>query len=256
MKPILKPCLGFLAAWLMLADGQAAEVAVAVASNFTAPMQRIAADFERDTGHKATLSFGATGKFYAQISHGAPFEVLLSADDETPARLENEGYAVKGSRFTYAIGRLVLWSPQPGRVDTQGAVLAKADFNRLAIANPKTAPYGKAAVEALTKTGLLKKVQSKFVYGESINQAVQYAMTAAEIGFVAKSSMKGKDMLKFKEGKDYIDVDPSLYAPIDQGIVILKHGENNPEAKAFYDFIMSNKAKDIFHTYGYLVPQR
>ena len=125
---------------------QADELQIAVAANFTAPAKRIAADFEKDSGHKAQLIFGATGKFYAQIKNGAPFDVLLAADDETPTKLEKEGATVVGSRFTYAIGRLVLWSAKPGYVDAQGEVLKKGEFQHLAIANPKTAPYGAAAV--------------------------------------------------------------------------------------------------------------
>ena len=135
------------------------DVAVAVAANFTAPMQKIAAEFEKDTGHKAQLSFGATGKFYAQIQNGAPFEILLSADDTTPDKLEKEGAAVAGSRFTYAIGRLVLWSAKAGYVDDAGEVLKKGDFAHLSIANPKLAPYGQAAIETLTALNLLDAVQ-------------------------------------------------------------------------------------------------
>ncbi len=146
---------------------QAAEVQVAVAANFTAPMQKIAAEFAKDTGHKALLSFGATGKFYAQIKNGAPFQVFLAADDKTPAKLEAEGDTVPGSRFTYAIGTLVLWSAKSGFVDDQGEVLKKGAFKHLAIANPKTAPYGAAAVAALTKLGLLESIQSRFVTGEN-----------------------------------------------------------------------------------------
>lgn len=145
--------LRVLAVWsfAFLASAQATEVSVAVAANFTAPMQKIAAAFEQDTGHKAILSFGSTGKFYAQIKNGAPFQVLLSADDETPARLEREGAAVPGTRFTYATGRLVLWGWQAGYVDAQGAVLRKGAFEHLAMADPKLAPYGAAALEVIHK---------------------------------------------------------------------------------------------------------
>ena len=139
-------------------------------------LQKIAAEFEKDTGHKITLAFGATGKFYAQITNGAPFEVFLSADDETPARLENEGRAVKGLRFTYAIGKLALWSAAANYVDSQGDVLAKGDFKHIALANPKTAPYGAAAMETLKALGLADKVAAKVVQGENIGQ------TRREIG--------------------------------------------------------------------------
>lgn len=162
-----RPVLTSAAVLLAFAPlAQADEVAVAVAANFTAPMQKIAAEFEKDTGHKAVLSFGATGKFYAQITNGAPFEVLLSADDETPAKLEKEQAGVAGSRFTYAIGKLVLWSAKPGYVDSKGEVLKKGEFARLSIANPKTAPYGQAAMEALDKLKLLPALQPKIVQGK------------------------------------------------------------------------------------------
>ena len=147
--------LGVLIAGSLSASARAAEVSVAVASNFTAPMQKIAAAFEQDTGYKAVLAFGSTGKFYAQIRNGAPFQIMLSADDETPARLEREGFGVSGTRFTYAIGRLVLWSRQPGAVDDKGEVLSSGRFERIALADPKLAPYGAAAVEVLRGLGLM-----------------------------------------------------------------------------------------------------
>ncbi|MEI6115348.1 MAG: molybdate ABC transporter substrate-binding protein, partial [Burkholderiales bacterium] len=155
-------------------SAQAAEVIVAVAANFTAPMQKIAAQFERETGHKAILSFGATGKFYAQIRNGAPFQVLLSADDTTPAQLEKDGLGVSGSRFTYAIGKLVLWSKQTNFVDDKGEVLKSGKFDRLALADPKLAPYGAAAIEAMTKMGLQSQLAPKVVQGENISQAFQF----------------------------------------------------------------------------------
>ncbi|MCC8986143.1 MAG: molybdate ABC transporter substrate-binding protein, partial [Candidatus Contendobacter sp.] len=190
MKPRF---VGLLAGLTLAASGlatQAAEVQVAVAANFTAPMQKIAAEFAKDTGHKALLAFGATGKFYAQIKNGAPFQVFLAADDQTPAKLEAEGDAVPGSRFTYAIGTLVLWSAKPDVVDDQGAVLKKGEFKHLAIANPKTATYGAAAVNVLTKLGLLESIQSRLVTGENITQAYQFIETEnAELGFVALSQV-------------------------------------------------------------------
>jgi molybdate transport system substrate-binding protein len=189
MHPLAKTLSALVllfAAHAALAD----EVQVAVAANFTTPMQRIAAEFEKDTGHKAQLSFGATGKFYAQIKNGAPFQVLLSADDETPAKLVGEGLAVQGSRFTYAIGKLVLWSAKPGYVDDKGEVLKKGQFHKLALANPKLAPYGAAAMEVLGKLGVLGAVQPKFVLGENIAQTWQFVGTGnAELGFVALSQV-------------------------------------------------------------------
>jgi len=155
----------------------AAQVQVAVAANFTAPMQAIAADFEKATGHKVLLASGSTGKFYAQIKNGAPFDVLLAADDETPAKLEKDGLAVSGSRFTYAIGQLALWSAKPGYVDAKGEVLKQGAFAHLAIANPRLAPYGAAAIETLTRLGLLASVEGRFVQGENIAQTYQFIST-------------------------------------------------------------------------------
>lgn len=171
-------------------SASAGEVKVAVAANFTAPMKIIAADFENATGHKAVLSSGATGKFYTQIRNGAPFDVFLAADDETPARLLREKAAVAGTRYTYAIGKLALWSAKPGMVDASGEVLRKQDFRHLAITSPKLAPYGAAAAETMTQLGLLNALQPKFVQGENIGQTYQFVATGnAELGFVALSQI-------------------------------------------------------------------
>jgi molybdate transport system substrate-binding protein len=232
--------------------GHAAEVQVAVAANFTAPMQKITAEFEKDTGHKALLAFGATGKFYAQIKNGAPFAVFLAADEKTPATLEIEGDAVPGSRFTYAIGTLVLWSAQPGMVDNQGAVLKKGEFQHLAIANPKTATYGAAAIKVLTQLGLLDAIQPKLVTGENISQTYQFIMTGnAELGFVALSQV----MLdgKLTSGSAWI-VPTSLHEPIRQDAVILTKGQDQPAAKALVDYLKSKKATAIIQSYGYALP--
>jgi molybdate transport system substrate-binding protein len=248
MPPLAKtlPALVLLfAANAALAD----EVQVAVAANFTAPMQRIAAEFEKDTGHKALLAFGATGKFYAQVRNGAPFQMLLSADDETPAKLEGEGLAVQGSRFTYAIGKLVLWSAKPGYVEDKGEVLKKGDFNKLALANPKLAPYGAAAMEVLGKLGVLEAVQPKFVLGESIAQTWQFVGTGnAELGFVALSQVM-KDG-KIASGSAWI-VPASLHTPIRQDAVILAKGQGNAAAGALMKYLRGDKAKAIIKGYGY-----
>jgi molybdate transport system substrate-binding protein len=226
-----------------------AEVQVAVAANFTEPMKKIAAEFEKDTGHKAVLAFGATGKFYAQINNGAPFEVLLAADDETPAKLEKEGKTVAGSRFTYATGKLVLWSAKDGYVDDQGKVLETGNYAHLSIANPKTAPYGLAATEALDKLKLTAKVQPKIVQGENIGQAYQFAATGnAELGFVALSQV-WKDG-KFTSGSGWI-VPENLHSPIRQDAVILAKGAGNDAAKALETYLKSDKAKGIIRSYGY-----
>lgn len=228
---------------------RAAEVQVAVAANFTAPMQRIAADFEQATGHKTRLAFGATGKFYAQIKNGAPFEVLLAADDDTPAKLEKEGFAVAGSRFTYAIGQLALWSAKPGYIDARGAVLKQGGFGHLAIANPKLAPYGAAAVETLNKLGLLAALQPKFVQGENIAQTYQFVSTGnAELGFVAVSQVVENG--KLKSGSAWI-VPASLHSPIRQDAVLLTPGKDNPAAAALISFLKTDRARAVIQSYGY-----
>ena len=228
---------------------QAAEVQVAVAANFAAPMQKIAAEFARDTGHQALLAFGATGKFYAQIKNGAPFQVFLAADDQTPAKLEAEGDAVPGSRFTYAIGALVLWSAKPGYVDEQGAVLKKGEFKHLAIANPKTAPYGAAAVAVLTKLGLLDAIESRFVTGENITQTYQFIETEnAELGFVALSQVMIDG--KLTRGSAWI-VPANLHEPIRQDAVLLTSGKDQPAAKALLEYLKDAKAAAIIKSYGY-----
>jgi len=225
------------------------EVQVAVAANFTAPMKQIAAEFEKDTGHKALLAFGATGKFYAQISNGAPFEVLLAADDETPARLEKELLTAPGTGFTYAIGKLVLWSAKEAYVDGQGEVLKKGDFKHLALANPKTAPYGAAAIETMKRLGVLDSLQPRFVQGENIAQTYQFVATGnAELGFVALSQV-------FKDGKVTSGsawiVPAKLYAPIRQDAVVLAKGRNNPAAAALVKYLKTDKARNIIKSYGY-----
>jgi molybdate transport system substrate-binding protein len=229
--------------------GRAAEVSVAVAANFTAPMRKIAAAFEQDTGHKALLAFGATGKFYAQIRNGAPFQVLLAADDETPARLEKEGAAVAGSRFTYATGRLVLWSAQPGLVDRQGEVLRHGGAERIAVADPKLAPYGAAAVEALGKLGLLTALQPRFVQGENIAQTYQFVVSGnAAMGFVAQSQVMEDG--RISRGSAW-PVPAELHAPIRQDAVQLQAGRDQPAASALLNYLRSDKARAIIRAYGY-----
>jgi len=238
----------FLAAAISSA-ALADEVQVAVAANFTAPSKLIAADFEKDTGHKAALSFGATSKFYAQIRNGAPFEVLLAADDETPARLEREGAAVPGSRFTYATGRLVLWSAKPGFVDDKGEVLRKGDYRHLAIANPKLAPYGAAAVEVLAGLKLIDALQPRFVQAENIAQAHQFVASGnAELGFVALSQVMKDGRLG--EGSTWI-VPASLHQPIRQDAVLLDKGRSRPGAEAWLKYLRGDKAKAVIKSFGY-----
>lgn len=238
-----------LAASLLAQAALADEVQVAVAANFTAPIQAIAKDFEKDTGHKLVASFGATGQFYAQIKNGAPFEVLLAADDTTPAKLEQEKATVPGSRFTYAIGKLALWSAKDGYVDAKGDVLKKGDFQHLSIANPKTAPYGLAATQVLDKLGLKDKLAGKVVEGQNIGQAFQFVSTGnAELGFVALSQVY-KDG-KVTAGSAWI-VPADLYAPIRQDAVILEKGKDNAAAKALVEYLKGPKAAAVIKSYGY-----
>jgi len=227
----------------------AAEVQVAVAANFTAPVQVIAADLEKNTGNKVVASFGATGQFYAQIKNGAPFEVFLAADDTTPAKLETEGLTVPGSRFTYAVGTLALWSAKNGYVDAQGDVLKRGEFKHLAVANPKTAPYGLAATQALDKLGLTQAVASKIVEGQNISQTQQFVATGnAELGFVALSQIYKNG--KITGGSAWI-VPASLHEPIRQDAVILNKGKDNPAAKAFVDYLKGPKAAEVIKSFGY-----
>jgi molybdate transport system substrate-binding protein len=235
--------------FLITHAASADEVQVAVASNFTAPARKIATQFEADTGHRAALSFGATGKFYAQITNGAPFEVLLSADDETPARLEREGVAVAGSRFTYAIGRLVLWSPTAGIVDERGDVLRRGTFSHLAIANPKLAPYGAAAIDTLTAMKLIDALQPRFVQGENIGQAYQFIASGnAELGFVALSQVWADG--KLSGGSAWI-VPAQLHRPLRQDAVLLQPGKGRPAAEAWLRFLKSDKARRVIESFGY-----
>lgn len=241
--------LAALFAALVFNTAWADEVQVAVAANFTAPVQAIAKAFEKDTGHKLVASYGATGQFYTQIKNGAPFEVFLAADDSTPAKLESEGEIVKGSRFTYAIGTLALWSAKEGYVDDQGAVLKANHYQHLAIASPKAAPYGLAATQVLDRMGLTEQTQGKIVEGQNITQAWQFVSTGnAELGFVALSQVY-KDG-KITSGSAWI-VPASLYSPIRQDAVILNKGKDNMAAKALMDYLKGPQAAAIIKSYGY-----
>ena len=233
----------------VLASAQAAEVSVAVAANFTAPMNKIAAAFEQDTGHRALLAFGSTGKFYAQIRNGAPFQLLLAADQETPARLEQEGQTLAGSRFTYATGRLVLWSKQAGLVDDKGEVLRKGGFEKIAIADPKLAPYGAAAVEVLDKLGLRQTLQPKIIQGENISMAYQWVSTGnAALGFVALSQIMSDG--KIAEGSAWV-IPTTLHAALRQDAVALANSKDNAAAAALLAYLKGDKAKAIIRSFGY-----
>jgi molybdate transport system substrate-binding protein len=227
----------------------AEEVQVAVAANFSAPLQAIARAFEQDSGHRLVAAFGASGQLYAQILHGAPYEVLLSADASTPAKLESAGTGVPGSRFTYAIGSLVLWSAQEGYVDANGEVLERNQFQHLAIANPKAAPYGLAARQVLDRLGLSEALAGKLVEGQSITQALQFVSTGnAELGFVALSQVYQDGRLG--SGSAWV-VPETLYAPIRQDALLLKKGEHNPAASALLEYLKGPNAAAIIESYGY-----
>jgi molybdate transport system substrate-binding protein len=227
----------------------AAEVSVAVAANFAAPMKIIAQEFERTTGHKAVLSFGGTGQFYAQIKNGAPFAVLLAADTLTPAKIEKEGLGVQGTTFTYAIGQLVLWSKKPGLVDDQGEILKTGNFSKIAIANPKLAPYGSAAIEVLNRLGVMGQVKPKIVEGSNIAQAYQFVFSEnASLGFVALSQVYEDG--KLKQGSGWI-VPAKMYSPIKQDAILLNSGRNNPAAIALMSYLQSEAAKAVIHKFGY-----
>ena len=227
----------------------AEEVQVAVAANFVGAFQKISAGFTAATGHKVVSSSGSTGKFYMQIQQGAPFEVLLAADDETPAKIEADGLGVKGSHFTYAVGKLVLWSAKADGVDKDGEVLKKGQFTHLAVANPKLAPYGAAGMEALKALGLLASVQPKIVQGDNIAQAFQFVATGnAELGFVALAQVAAPDK---PAGGSYWLVPASLYTPIRQDVVLLSKGADNPAAKALMNYLRSDAAKEVIKAYGY-----
>lgn len=230
--------------------GFAAEIQLAVAANFSAPAKKIAAEFEKETGHKVVIATGSTGAFYAQIKNGAPFEILLAADDETPAKIEKEGLGIAGSRFTYAVGKLVLWSSKPGLVDDKGEVLKKAEFTHLSIGNPKVAPYGAAAVETLKKMGLFDALASKFVQGENITQTYQFVATGnAELGFVALSQVWLDGKLS-APGSVWI-VPGNMYSELRQDAVLLAKGKDNEAAGAFLKYLKGAKALAVMHSFGY-----
>ncbi len=230
----------------------ASEVSVAVASNFTAPAQRLAELFQKETGHTVKLSFGSSGKFTTQIQQGAPFDVFLSADEQHTQRLEDEGLTVPHTRFVYVLGKLVLWSAKPGYVDDQGAVLGKGSYNKLAYADPKLAPYGLAAQQTLQKLNLWGKVQGKLVTGENITQAYQFAATGnAEIAFIALSQVTQDGRVN---GGSYWVVPAELYQPIRQSAVRLSAAKDPIAAQAFLTFLKSAKFVSIMRDFGYDLP--
>ena len=228
------------------------DVLAAVAANFAAPIEQIAEDFQRASGHRLRASLGASGALYAQIRHGAPFELMLSADDTIPWRLVDEGLAVPDSRFTYARGRLVLWSADPQRIDGSDRTLREARFSRLAIANPRVAPYGLAARAVLDRLNISFGETRTLLQGESISQAYQFVATGnAELGFVALSQVWQHGALR--TGSAWI-VPQTLHPPIDQDAVLLERGRDSAAARAFLDFLRSDAARARIAAFGYEVP--
>lgn len=231
---------------------QAAEVRVAVAANFALPMKLLMDRFEQETGHQVHQSVGATAKLYAQIKNGAPFDVLLAADVDTPARLERENAIVPGSRFTYASGRLILWSARTDAVDAQGQVLKTGNFRHLAIASPKVAPYGAAAIETLTRLGLIDPLRHKLVMGESIGQAFSFVATGnAELGLVALSQVYENS--KLSRGSGWV-VPAHLHHPLRQDAVLLRRAINNPAASALLAFLKTDPSRMVIRSFGYETP--
>ncbi len=250
MKVFVRASLCLLLVWANAAF--TAEVSVAVASNFAAPMERVAVLFQKDSGHTLKVSLGSSSKCYSQIKSGAPFDVFLSADEVIPKRLLQEGLAVEGSRFVYAMGRLVLWSAQPDFVDDKAAVLNKGNFNRLAIADPRLAPYGVAAKETLEKLFMWNAIQGKLVKGENVTQTYQFAATEnAELAFIALSQVMLNG--KVTTGSWWL-VPSEMHKPIRQSAVLLSSAKNRAAANDFLAFMKSPKAVAIMRGFGYEFP--
>ena len=228
-------------------------ITVAVAANVSYAINELVAEFNKtNPDTKVQVTLGSSGKFTAQIESGAPFDVFMSADMKFPKSLFEKGFALNEPAL-YAQGSLAMLSSKELDFSKGINLVTDANIGKIAVANPKTAPYGTAAVEAMKNANVLDKVESKFVYAESISQAVTYATTAADVGFIAKSSLYDEKMAQYKENINWVSVDPSLYTAIDQGIVVLKNTKEEASAKAFYDFILGEKAKEIFIKFGYLV---
>lgn len=236
-----------MALFMIAGLATAGEVRLAIAANFHDTAEHLATRFEETTGHSTRISYGSTGKLYAQIRHGAPFDAFLAADQARPQRVEQDGLAVPGSRFTYAVGKLVLWSPDPAAFTDPAAYLRSGKFRRLAIANPRTAPYGLAARQTLEHLGLWANLENRLVRGESISQAFQFVATGnASAGFVALAQTRDDH-----DGGAFWEVPASHHEPIAQQAVLLERGRNNEAARAWLDFLRSREAQDIIRQYGY-----
>ena len=248
MKKLLIACL------FSFVSTQAGEITIAVAANVSYAIEALKQSFnETHPTTKVNVILGSSGKLTAQITHGAPYMLFMSADMKFPTRLSDENLTVS-KPVVYAEGALAILSQKERNYCADIFVLKDPDIHRIAIANPKTAPYGIAAAEALTNANLYKNLKKKFVFGESISQTVTYATTAADIGIIAKSSLYSPHMSHYKEAIHWSEVDETLYTPISQGMVILNKGKDNAEVKAFYDFMLGAKAKVVLEAYGYKVP--
>jgi molybdate transport system substrate-binding protein len=232
----------------------AGSINIAVAANVSYAINELIDKFhESNPDTKVQVTLGSSGKLTAQIKNGAPYQIFMAANMKFPQTLYAEGIAIT-KPLVYAQGSLAMLSIKDLELSKGIKVVTGVKVEKIAIANPKTAPYGTAAVEAMKKAGIYEDIEKKLVFAESISQTVTYAVTAADIGFIAKSSLYDLKMAQYKKGVNWTDVDPQLYTPIDQGIVVIKHAADNKEVKAFYDFILSESAKSIFKAYGYLVP--
>ncbi len=243
-----------LVSLLLVGSIYAQTINIAVAANVSYAIDDLIKEFNKtNPDTKVAVTLGSSGKLTAQIKNGAPYQLFMAANMKYPKALYSDKIAIT-EPVIYAQGSLAILSSKKQDF-SKGIMLAKeSGISKIAVANPKTAPYGKAAVEAMKNAKIYDEVVSKYVYAESISQTVSYALTAADIGFIAKSSLYSPKMAMYKEGINWTDVDPKLYTPINQGIVILSNAKENSEVKAFYDFILGDKAKKIFNDFGYLVP--
>jgi len=232
----------------------AGSINIATATNVSYAISDIVRAFHKQHPNtKIEITLGSSGKLTAQIDNGAPYDIFMSANMRYPNALYKNGLAIT-KPAVYAKGSLAMFSTKKREFSQGMNILLDKNIKRVAIANPNTAPYGKAAVEALKNAHLFTKVKNKLIYAESVSQTVAYTVTAADLGFVAKSSLFSPKMKRYKQGENFIDVDPKRYTPIEQGIVLLKRAKDNADARDFYKFILSKACKKIFKAYGYQVP--
>ena len=243
----------FISSILLFTSLSAGIINIAVAANVSYAIDDLKAEFHKQYPDiKVRVTLGSSGKLTAQIKNGAPYQLFMSANMKYPQALYDDKIAIT-SPIVYAQGSLAYLSSTPQDFSVGMKLVLNPKIKKIAIANPKTAPYGKAAFQAIQNAGLYEKVVNKFVYAESASQTVSYTVRATDLGFVAKSSLYSPRMKQFKKGIHWSEVDSSLYTHINQGVVILKSKKKNPDVELFYKFILSEKAKKIFHKFGYLV---